>query len=356
MEGEPMTTTEAPAHNPDAAAVYMENGIAVYRASSLMSCQNMLLMARLGYQGSSPPEHMQKRFDAGHYHEPLILAAYEAKGTTVYNRQGSVDLPIGSKALVRGHIDGMAAGQIYVDSINGRRLEEGTIMEVDGLVIVDAKALAQSGFDKWKKNQWRDFPYYEWQQFIYALGYDAKGIVMAVKNKNTDEHVFDYWEMSAMALSKADIVKRVMMIEKLADQGESALFESKCDPVSYPCPFFMFHQDEEKVTIKDGEVEGGFDRLEEIAVRRGEIDSLLKDLNSERDDLDEEIRNLYGQREASARLSVGTVTVYRSSYTGFDWDALSADTETDIDDLKGKYNRKLVSPKLSVRITKKKGN
>ena len=346
------------AHNPNAAAVYMEgegdDAVAVYRASSLMSCQNLLLMARLGYEGAAPPEEMQKRFDAGHYHEPLILGKLEEMGTTVYNRQGYVDLPVGKKALIRGHIDGMAAGAIYVNAINGRRLAEGTIIDVDGLVIVDAKALSQGGFEKWKANQWRDFPYYEWQQYIYALGFGAVGILMAVKNKNSDDHVFDYWEMEAMSISRADVMKRVLDIEKLAERGESALFESKCNPVSYPCPYFMFHPDDEKITIKDKDVEGGFDVLEALAVKRADADARIKQAQQERDDVDDEIRRLYGDQEASARLPWGTITVYRSTYSGFDWDALATDTKKSIDDLKKVYNKKLVSAKLSVRASKKK--
>jgi hypothetical protein len=345
------------ANNPNAAAVYMENDVAVYRASSLMSCQNLLLMARLGYDGAAPPADMQRRFDAGHVHEPLILGKYEEMcgGTPVYNRQGTVDVPVGFKALIRGHIDGMVAENIYVDSINGRRLAEGSMIFVNDVVVVDAKALSQAGFEKWKSNQWRDFPYYLWQQYIYAMGFDAAGVLMAVKNKNTDEHVFDYWEFDAMPLNRADVIQRVLMIEKLAERGEEALFENPCNPVSYPCPFFMFHpEDDGKIVIKDKDVEGGLERLEALVARREDVVQRIKDAEAEQADIDDEIRRLYGEQEATAKLDWGTLTVYRSTYRAFDWTALSADLGKPIDDLKEAYNLKVLSPKLSVRATKRK--
>jgi len=346
-------TTEEAVNKPD---VYMEGDVAIYRASALASCQNRLLMARLGYDGASPPEKMQQRFNAGHDHEPLILRHLEDHGTVVYDRQGTIDIPIGKKAVIRGHIDGLCAGSVYVTSINGRKLVEPEIIEVDGLVIVDAKAFAISTWQKWQNNYWRDFDYYAFQQLAYAIGYGAKGILMAVKNKNTDEHSFDYWEIDAMPITKADIVRKVMMIEKLAERGESALFESACSPVSYPCPYWQFHPDEGKVTIKDGDVEGdqGLDAIEVLVKERILLDAEAEDIQTRKSEIDDELRRLYGFKEASAKLGVATVTTYHSSYSAVDWGAIAADLKSDVETIKKLYSVSQKSEKLSIRVTPKK--
>ena len=309
-------TTEEAVSKPD---VYVENGVAVYRASALASCQNRLLMARLGYEGAAPPEKMQARFNAGHDHEPLILAKLESFGTVVYDRQGSIELPVGKSAMVRGHIDGLCAGDVYVTSINGRKLDEGTIIQVDGLVIVDAKAFAVSTWEKWQGNYWRDFDYYSFQQMAYAIGYGAVGILMACKNKNTDEHSFDYWTVDAMPVTKADILKKVMAIEKMAAQGETALFELPCNPVSYPCPYWMFHDDADRITVKDGDVEGGFDVLTDLVQERLLIELRAKEDSARKTEIDAEIVRLYGFKEAGARLPIATVTTYHHSYSTTEW-------------------------------------
>jgi hypothetical protein len=353
----PVESTEA--SNPDAAAVYIERHadgteVAVYRASSLMSCQNLLLMARLGYDGSSPPEWMQKRFDAGHDHEPLILAKLESEGQVeVYNRQGSVDLPVGSKAVIRGHIDGMLAGKLWVSSINGYRFSEPTTHVVDGLVIVDAKALSKAGYAKWVANQWRDFPYYLWQQFAYAKGYGAVGVLMAVKCKDSDEHVWDYWEIDAMPITAADLYRRVLYIEGLAEHGESAIFSSPCDPVSFPCPYWMFHPTGQDVTIDDGELTGGFEALETLALKRNAAAEREREAKREKESLDEEITELVSGRVAKAKLPGGAnFSTYHTTRSITDWAAIAqAVGEGDADDARERFTQTVPSQKLTVKVT-----
>lgn len=344
-------TTEEAVNKP---SVYVEEGVAIYRASSLASCQNRLLMDRLGYQGEPPPASMQARFNAGHDHEPLILAKLESHGTVVYDRQGTIELPIGSKAKVRGHIDGLCAGDVYVTSINGRKLEEGTIIHVPDLVIVDAKAFAVSTWEKWQSGYWKGFDYYAYQQLAYAIGYGAKGILMACKNKNTDDHSFDYWEVDAMPVTHADIIKKVMRIEALAERGESALFESPCSPVDYPCPFYQFHDQKNVVKLRDGEVVGGLDGLEALLDEAADLEADIKDHKQRIDEIKEQIVMLYGGKEATAKLSRGTITTYRSTSTVTKWDSIAADLKTDVETAKKVYTQQTMSEKISVRITPKK--
>lgn len=352
-------------------SVYMEDdgegGMrAVYRASAIYSCQNALLAQRMGVGGHEPPPWLQQRFDAGHDHEPLILRRLQRDFMmSPYGQQDTVTWKIGP-ALVRGHVDAFNLGDFRVTHINGVVVgtdQLGTYLSEEigwsdgALVVVDAKALSDGSYKSWVSRAWTAFPHYAWQQFVYVEGSEAAGIVMAVKNKNTDDMRVEYWDRDHLGVTKADIVKKVMSIERMS-KDPAALFRDPCSPKMFPCPVFDLHPPSDEVKVTDGEIEGGFDAIAELAVQREAADRTEKAAAAEKERLDVLIRALFGNAAAKATLPASSdlapkwkVSTYNSTYTGTNWEAIAKDLGCTVEGAKATYTTSMKSSKLTVKVT-----
>lgn len=249
-------------HRPN---VYLddETGMWVYRASSLGNCVKGLVAARLQYEAFPFPDWLLEKFEQGNVAEPVLIerfinhrhgdtdwvmldpdeeSAYENRDHTFYphvkyggahDNQFTCQVPVGTTAVIRGHMDGIA------ESSNGER------------VVIECKALAHSYWDKYQKGGIEAFPYYATQLSLYMHATGLPGMfIVGLKDENglitdTTELIVDRFEKPILPLGK--LKARVAQIEKIAASGELPA----CDQNSYPCQYVYLHDDDED---DDGEV------------------------------------------------------------------------------------------------------
>lgn len=344
-----------------------DNGVATYRASAVYSCVNALVLARQGYDGAEAPPWLQVRYNAGHDHEPLILNKLEREYSfNLKGNQDEIELRCGGKAKIVGHIDAMHVGMegfpIRLTHVNGdgNNQEPRPFETGDVLVVVDAKALAVSTFTSWERGRFTSFPYYAWQQRCYMLGLGATGLVMAVKNKNTDQLNVEYFTDTYMddIVRRADIIKKVMEVEGLAALGGDGVFAKECTPM-FPCPYFFMHPDDEgkkkgkqKNDLSD---EVRIALVEKVGTRAG-LKTAADNIQSQLDLLDDEIRDMVGGVEVSEKTPNGTLTTYHHGYTSPNWGAIAIACGLDgPEDAKNAFNTAKKSEKLSVKVSTPRG-
>lgn len=340
----------------DAAVVSIENGKAVYRASGVYDCLNALLMHRLGYEGAPPPAWMQERYDAGHMHEPHIKERLLGLDYSLHADQATVEIPVGSDALIRGHIDWMnTSNRFQVSSIDGVSLPNGAgwymTNKPDFACIVDAKALSQGSFEKWIRGSWSAMPYYLWQQAIYMYGFDTDGVVMAVLNKNTNKLITDFYtrEYIENKLPLGDIIAKVLKVENLvATKGETAIFEEDCTAM-YPCPFYQFGCGGGQSKLE--EIEFDEEAMAKVVSQYREVQDQEKQLKKVKTELGNQIVGLMKNKEGTGRSGENVVSSYYHSSTNADWDGIGQALGVSSEDAKAKFNKPSKSNKLSARVT-----
>lgn len=339
-----------------------ETGVAYYRASSLYSCHNALLMHRLGYQGKQPPEWMQQKYEDGHTWEPIILEKLEsAFDFKLSHQQEEIEFAVGSSAKVRGHIDargyGNEWGQVKVTHINGEKTVGGDLyidIPDDKFLVVDAKALSKGSFEKWARGMWREFPYYLWQQVIYVIALDAYGLVMAVKNKDSGELRVDYFTRDHLTdqVSRVDIVKKVLAVEADAKIGPQQIFAKPCTKM-FPCPFFNYHPAEDKEAEVDATP-----KMVELVTQRQRYKVAMDNFKTMLDNIDEEIKAEANNAPCVCPVPGYRVELYHHKYSVIDWDLLAINLGIPVEDAKEQLTKLLESDKLTVKVTpiKKKGS
>jgi hypothetical protein len=299
-------------------------------------------MYRLGYEGAPPPPWLQERFDAGHMHEPLIMERLAMLDYKISNEQATVEIPCGPGALIRGHIDGLnTSDRFRISSFNDKSEPQGSSWFMPGIegfaCVVDAKALSQSSFEKWIKGGFKNFPYYLWQQAIYIYALEADGVLMAVKNKNTDKILCDYYTRDWIEerLPLGTIIARVLEVEKIArEEGETGCFERPCDGNQFPCPFYSFKPQ------KDIPVAEGYDEneLRALIVEYNQKKELAKNADADRKKIGNKIAELLGNIEATARVdNFQTKVYYGSTKSAPDWLKLAERLGEDVEFVQKEY-------------------
>lgn len=357
----------------DKAIVWVDGeGVAHYRASALSACQNALLMARLEYQGTAAPEWMQERFDQGHVFEPMILNRVASYGNVIYAQQDTTEMQCGPGAVVSGHIDGLMRGDdvgdedgkytAFLTHYNGFPTTQR--MEIPGgFAVIDAKAFATSTWERWKSQAWEAFPYYAWQQVIYGLSVEAAGVIMAVYHKTDDEVAggeatcdgelrIEYWDLDKIGVTKVDIIKKVLQVERLAKEGPEAIFRDECSVRMFPCPFWSWHpeDDKRKLATEGMDVEV----LATLAEARIDADRRVKQASADKDAIDDQIRAVTGGVEARLEAGGYPITVYRAGYSTTAWDEIGALAGLNAVEAKQKFTTSAKSDKLSVKIPEPK--
>jgi hypothetical protein len=229
----------------------------VYRASSLGNCVKGLVAARLQYEAFPFPDWLLEKFEQGNAAEPMLIkrfldyqhgndtwvmldpeteSSYVNRDHTFYphvkyggshDGQFTCEVPVGTTAVIRGHMDGIA------ESNAGER------------VVVECKAFAQSYWDKYQKGGIEAFPYYATQLSLYMHATGLPGLfVVGLKDENglitdTTELIVDRFEKPILPLGK--LKARVAQIEKIAASGELPA----CDQNQYPCQYVYLHDDDE---------------------------------------------------------------------------------------------------------------
>lgn len=333
------------------------DGVANYRASSLYSCFNALLLTRLGYEGDAPPPWLQQRFDAGHDHEPLILRKLtERYGFNLVGAQDEVVIPIGTTARVVGHVDALHIGSesfpMEITHMNGEPMSRPIDIPAGAIVVVDAKALAVSTFASWSTKRFDAMPYYAWQQRAYMIGTDAVGLVMAVKNKNTDDMRVEFFTVDYMdnIVKKTDIMRKVLAVEAAAKVGNTEIFAQPCTPMM-PCPFWKMHPKD----VDDPDADVDLIALASVVTERQSAKAEENAAKARYESANDQILQLMGKAKTSVRIPrLGTVSTYHHSYPTVDWEAIEKACNMTPGTAKDRFTTPQQSKSLSVRFTPKK--
>lgn len=266
--------------------IYEDDGMWVYRASSLGNCVKALVAARLGYEAFPHPDWLLKKFEEGNAAEPVLIDrflsyhpgkwwmldpnnefAYEdypyVKHADVHDDQFTCQIPVGNTAVIRGHMDGIATND------NG------------DLYVVECKAFAASYWDKYMKQGIEAFPYYATQLSLYMHATGLPGMFV-IGHKNADGIMDDGCEVHVdmfldPPLGLGSIKARVAKIERIATTGELPA----CDQNQYPCQFVYLHDDdtEEEDVLEVSDVD--LDRFADLYEKACEMEKDAKRMKDE---------------------------------------------------------------------------
>ena len=241
-------------HRPD---VYRENGLWVFRASSLGNCEANLIRQALGQTPEAPPAKMLEAFAQGNTNEPIILDKLKPKGWKPvdqmkvegitggeYDESGQlcVEMKVGKKAVIRCHPDTVMS---CFKTTEESRLAGA---EVGQMRVVEAKALAKS---------WKFDTYYRekcaWQTSV-EVATTGLPLLFVVGWKDPETKIvedIEYIIPEAPMFSKGQIIARVMRLVRMVEAieaGEEKLPE--CDYAMWPCGFWQLHNTETGVHAK----------------------------------------------------------------------------------------------------------
>lgn len=340
------------------AQVYeVPEGARVYSASSMGECTTALVARGIGYPPADMPEVLNVALKEGNRNEPRILERlgmwhllgegeeeraerkqyrvyvpgdYAALGieTGEYDPDRDVDycdqprvwLPVTKTAVVRAHLDGLAA----------------EVKEADGARrVVEAKAFGDAYWDQFQREGLVGFPGYEWQLSIqmYGAGVSLLGCqpgkdylraLFVVGHKANDDmaklhrvNKGDVFEVSVVEVDEPPvkfgrILKRVLEVEKHVKAGELP----ECVEGRWPCAYFQL-----------GEC-GGKPQVEVVRVEDSEFAQLCKeyttaqadekDAKKIREELKPKLEKWLAQRGGKAGEKFGTTDEAGNEYV-FEW-------------------------------------
>lgn len=199
------------------AIVYVEDGMPIYRASSVGLPLRCLTAARAGNQPLEAPEYLRRAAEEGNRYEVTVKDRLRADGWIIEDEQETIEVPIEQSgeevALIRGHLDGF---DIYRNDSAHYMLE--------------VKSMSENVFDKWTRHRFDGFPTYAAQLTTYMQG-TQKPAVYAVVCRDTDElEVLTYDEPP---LDFSEIVNKVLSVEALHSHG----ILPPCTGAQYTCAY-----------------------------------------------------------------------------------------------------------------------
>lgn len=235
----------------------------VYRASSLGNCIRALVMERCGITPEPPPKQILRAYEKGvKLEQPILFRLRDLDGGkcgwkmldrselhapyNVVDESGQVvvEIPVGSKALVRCHPDGI--GECFKARSRGSK-SKGS--EWDGPAlgerrVVEAKSASEGFYQQISK----EMPeLYKWQYSVEMVGTGLGGLyVIGVKKAEFDEDDDpDTWIHKVVVeyhdepyYSKSEIIQRVLKVEKLAREYEEGGGFPECSYKQWPCGMY----------------------------------------------------------------------------------------------------------------------
>jgi len=270
-------------HRPD---VYYSDELKrwVFRASSITRCDRSLVAAALGHEAQPAPAVLQRAWAEGTHGEDRVLELFRKGGTywhpdspalksegtmtrfkpldvhdaksyhqfgVPFNRvrlelldddQFTMETPVGSKAVIRGHLDGVAEcfqGPVgTADDWKGRRFVE------------EAKLFGVDYFKAWVKNGMADpkFTMYAWQLALYMDGTGLPAYFIVGEKKRWDDDAGDFatpiherYDLDHVHVTRFDeppasigfIKAKVLRLVALIEKGEMP----PCDQTQYGCAY-----------------------------------------------------------------------------------------------------------------------
>lgn len=263
----------------DSAPVYMTDTEIIYRASSLGNCPRLLWAARSGMDRRQPPEAIQAAYDKGNELEPMILGLLQDIGWTITDPQGEVRIKVGTNMSNGISRDVVVVG--HYDALGGPP-------QTEHLLPIDVKAFGQAYTNDFLSKGITAFPHYLWQQSVYSVAFDSRGVYVPIYNKDQGQlepHSL-FTIVHPPLMSASDIIRRVLDVEDSFQTGDMP----DCTK-TYPCPYYYLHDEPRKAedSIPDA-LHPSIDAYMNLSAK-------IKTLSSTRDVISEKIK---------AGLSVGS--------------------------------------------------
>lgn len=322
----------------DRPAAYVEDGVAIYRASAVGLCEEALVALRMGVQPTMPPEWMLEKYEEGaEWEDHIVQGACEVEGLTLVTQQEQARVDITPTIAIRGATDG-----------RGIKVQGGQ------QVGIEAKKLGPRLFSNWERGLdyfWTQSPYYRDQLTVYMHAHGMP-YVYAVGEWDPDEKVVRHVHTQLIVEPPGDINeirKKILRVEGRARKGDLG----HCDGThSFPCPVWFLHEAKEREAVTGDQGEA-IERLGRAYHEAQQMESAGKKL---KDQVKAELRAVLaefgfvdeeaGQISEPAEVNGVRVTPYWHSYTRLDKKA----AEEDGVDL-GKYEVRNQS--LAVRVSVK---
>lgn len=295
--------------------VYVEDGVVIYRASSLGNCIRSLVASRLEMEPMPHPEFLLKAFDEGNRNEPIILQHLNDNGYTLENtgegEQLEVEIPIGTGIKIRCHPDGIG----YKD------------LDVDQRRVIEAKAFGKTLWDKYHKTGIDSFPYYRMQVSIEMAG-TGLPCLFVVGLKNVDEGmVCDQFVTTLIEkppIGIGEIKLKVLQIEKWAKKGELP----PCDYDQYPCQFYHLHDEDNDQggTVVDEDLE--VDAILSVYVKGQRLEKQGKELKKPAGEELLKIMETRGELKIDRAEHIVTTTTRADQK--INWDAVADEVGKDV--------------------------
>lgn len=246
----------------DRPSAYEEGDRVVYRASAVGGCIRALVAARLGYSPMPWDDASELRMAEGNLHEPAILDHLRRQGWTIIDEQREVELVVGDRLVIRGHLDGIG--------------DQGPAATAR---VIEAKAMGDDPFKEWLANGFSTNRRYATQLSIYMAGTGLPGLFV-VKNRNSG--VVDITEVDEPPIPITQVKARVARVEAIARTGDFP----ECDTTYlWNCPFRYLHDQRELPGLAGGQVDdaevdalaGAYDRARTLATQADAMKKLARD-------------------------------------------------------------------------------
>ena len=215
--------------------MYEEDGVIVYRASSVGMCDEALLAIRQGVEPVDPPEWMLEKYREGTEAEAEIVAgAVKYVEGELLSTQDTVEVEVASNIIIRGHTDGRM--EVGAEDGHGHSLVQ---------YGVEAKKLGPALFKYWQQGLdafWEKMPYYRDQLTIYMT--TGLPYVYAVGEWDADVKMVKMVHSRIITTPPGDIntIKaKILRTEMRYARGD----EVRCDgKAMWPCPVYFLHEEE----------------------------------------------------------------------------------------------------------------
>lgn len=233
----------------DRPSVYKEADRWVFRISSLGFCVTHLSAVALGVEGDPVPDNVIRAWANGHIIEELIkFRLREQLGLEVGREQEVVEIPIGSRAMLRGHWDGVISCP-SPENLAELIVKYPALTGWDGSsAVLEAKSIYPGGYEKWIVHRLDAYPTYRLQTALYSH-YCGLPIVFAVQSKGgIMDFDLSYYPRPSPTTGIVLAAKKVQEVLALVAGGEVPMCGGKSEFGS--CQYQRFHNEkhEEKKT------------------------------------------------------------------------------------------------------------
>lgn len=242
------------------------SGLYVYRASAIGGCITNLTYTRRGFGGKDAPAAIKAAWSEGNKYEDQIIRMFCEKygmrrldNEVLYGEYGKwigdpinqleTEIKIGNVAVVRCHPDDIVSlfrvdANLLVNAPTEYGMNEtaslSNLAELNDRFVLEVKKFAPSMYTKFLNEGFAAFPYYDWQFDIEMISTGLPGVfcVGVMKEDKSDIDFIDAWFYETPRRTPIDIMKRVMLIERSAEEAEGGGVMPLCEYKQYPCPHY----------------------------------------------------------------------------------------------------------------------